>query len=311
MKQLLVEKYRPTKISDYIFQNEDTKRKVTKWIAQKQIPNVLMVSPAGQGKTTLARILISELGMQSSDVKVINGSLITGIGFVREELEPWMRKIAFGEFKIVHIEEADRLSKNAQDALKMLIEESSDDTRFIFTANNIKRIIPPLISRFQVLDMNGMTEDDAIEKVLSVMGAEGIFPLDDDESIILKHVQKYLPDLRKILNSIDESTEEDANGFRTLHLPSESSDNSIDLDNWEKAFSAETLDPVALLEMTEIVNSDNFDMMYETMYQNTAHYPDIAKAVVTISKYLDRAQSTANQRLTLDACIYELFFLEE
>lgn len=311
MKQLLVEKYRPSTIENYIFQNEETERTVKKWLKAKEIPNVLMVSNAGQGKTTLARIIINELNIQPSDVKVVNGSLVTGIGFVREELEPWMRKISFGNFKVVHIEEADRLTKHAQDALKMLIEESSDHTRFIFTANNIKRIIPPMLSRFQVLNMEGISEDALIDKVLNIMGAEGIFPEDDDESIILQHVEKYAPDLRKIINSIDESTTEDDNGNRTLHKPSESSESSGGVDEWEKLLAADTIDPVALLELTEVVNNDNYDLLYETMYHNLQHYEDTAKAVVIISKYLDRAQSTANQRLTLDACIYELFFLED
>jgi intein/homing endonuclease len=106
MKQLLVEKYRPTTIDEYKFQNEDVERVVMKWINSGEIPNIMMTSETpGSGKTTLSRILVSELGIDQTDVKTINASLVNGIGFIREELEPWLKKTAFSNFKIVQIEE--------------------------------------------------------------------------------------------------------------------------------------------------------------------------------------------------------------
>lgn len=313
MKELLTEKYRPSSIDGYIFPNEEAERKVKKWIKEKEIPNVLMASGAGMGKTTMARILINELGVSGTDVKVVKASLTNGIGFIRDELEPWIKKASFGNFKIVHLEEADRLSQAAQDALRIVTEEYSDVVRFIATCNYPKRLTPAFLSRFQVVDMNGITEDQIIELVLDVIEKEDIFLYNDDESIIIEHIQKYAPDIRKILNSIDECCEPDSgNGFKTLYPPTNSVGSSTDSDAWFDAWSADELDPVKLLELTEMVDNTNFDNFYSVMYTNiTKHAEDVANAVITISKYLDRAQTTANQRLTLDACIYELFFVSE
>lgn len=312
MKQLLVEKYRPSTIEDYIFQNDDAERKIKKWIKEKEIPNVLMASGAGMGKTTLARILMKELDVQPTDIKVVKASLTNGIGFIREELEPWIKKASFGKFKIVHLEEADRLSKQAMDALRIVTEEYSDTVRFIATCNYPKRLTPAFLSRFQLVDMTGITDDSIIELVLRVVEGEDIFMADDDESILMQHIDKHKPDLRKILNSIDESCTTDDNGFKTLHQPVGSENSSGEEDEWFNSWESDSIDPVSLLELSELVDNTNFDSFYAVMYNNAEkHLESVPEAIVTISKYLDRAQTTANQRLTLDACIYELFFIED
>lgn len=312
MRELLAEKYRPNSLNEYIFQNNNTKKVVMSWVKEKTIPNVMMVGSQGLGKTTLARLLKNEIGVSDVDFKCISCSADTGIATIREELVPWMKKAPFGTFKIVHLEEMDRLSKHAFDALKQLTEEYSDYIRFIATANTISRIPPPLMSRFTMLDLNGINKDDIIDRVIDILDKEDIFPQNDDVSILNAHVDLYYPDFRKILNSIEQSAplDENGNGFRTLHAPQEKTSHSDDIDRWETLCNADTVDPIALLELSYLIDDSNYDWFYTQLYQNPQLFQDQASAIVKIAKYLDMATRTANHQIILDALLYDLFFME-
>lgn len=312
MRELLAEKYRPKTIDDYIFQNPLNKKTVQSWVKQKTIPNVMMVGSQGLGKTTLARILRNELGVSDADFKVMNCSADTGISAIRDELIPWMKKAPLGQFKIVHLEEMDRLSKHAFDSLKQLTEEFSDYIRFIATANTISRIPVTLISRFTMLDLDGINKDAIMERVVDILEREEIFAENDDLDVVKAHVDLFYPDFRKILNSIEQSSplDDNGNGFRTLYPPVEASHTSEELDNWEALCAEESLDPVNLLGLTHLVDDANYDWFYEKLYERSHFYEDPAVAVIKIAKYLDMATRTANQQIILDACLYDLFFME-
>ena len=105
IRQILVEKYRPTSLDTYVFQNKETEALIRKWVDEGEYGNILLAGAAGTGKSSLAKILTSLDGIDPSDVKRINGSVTNGIGFIREELEPWMMRSSFGKFKVVLIEE--------------------------------------------------------------------------------------------------------------------------------------------------------------------------------------------------------------
>lgn len=303
-KRLLVERHRPATLDGYVFQDKETEKLVRKWIASGEIPHVLLTGDAGCGKTTLARILINELDIQPSDVKKINASLDNGIGFIRDELEPWMRKTGFGKFKIVLFEEADQLTKSGQKSLRDMMEVYSDSVRFIMTANYPKQIINPLMSRFLGghIDMKHINEDGILDLVCDVIEKENIRV--DDEAVLLEHVSAYAPDIRKILNSIDKATGADG----VLGAPSSLTAGAGDFGAWVEYFnSTDTVELKEMLPLTEAVDQSNFETFYETMYDNSYKFPDQGNAVVLISQYLDRAMRVANQRLHLDAFLYHVF----
>ena len=305
MKQLLVEKYRPKTINDYVFQRDEIKMKVEKWIKDGEIPNLLLTSSSpGSGKSSLSRILVTELGIDSSDVKYVNASLVSGIGFIREELEPWMKKKSFSKFKIVQLEECDRLSDAAQKALRGVVEDYSDKVRFIATANYPKKIIPALLSRFQHLEMDEFDIDNIIEYAITVAEREGL--IINSEFEFMSHIEAYAPDLRKILNSIDEHTDQ----YNVLHPLAHGSGSSDGLDAWENAWATGDISLDMLLPLTEGVDQNTFELYYQCVYENSAKVENQGSLVVLCSEYLDRAYRCANQRLHLDAMLYEFFSQE-
>ena len=150
MKELWVEKYRPNKVDGYVFVDEAQREQVQAWIRDGSIPHLMLSGTAGIGKTTLAKLLINELGIDSFDVLYANGSKeARKIEWV-DKLISFCQTMPFGQFKVVLIDEADYMNPTSvQPALRNLMEDYSQSVRFILTCNYPSRIIAPLHSRCQ------------------------------------------------------------------------------------------------------------------------------------------------------------------
>ena len=146
MKELWVEKYRPKHIKDYVFKDSDQKSQVQSWVKEGSIPHLLFSGSAGIGKTTLAKVLLNELGIEDYDVLEINASRENNVDTVRDKIINFVQMIPFGPFKVVLLDEADYLTPNAQAVLRGVMETYSNHSRFILTCNYPNRIIPALHS---------------------------------------------------------------------------------------------------------------------------------------------------------------------
>ena len=199
MKELWVEKYRPSTVDGYVFRDDAQKQQVNQWIKDGTIPHLLFSGNAGIGKTTLAKILLNQLEVGDLDILEINASRTNSVEDVRDKIVNFVQMIPFGEFKCVLLDEADYLSPNAQAALRGVMEEYHTTARFILTCNYPNRIIPALHSRCQGFHIERIDQTEFTARVAEIVLTEGVTP---DLDILDTYVKATYPDLRKCINMV-------------------------------------------------------------------------------------------------------------
>jgi len=206
MKELWTEKYRPKRIQDYVFRDTDQRAQVESWIKDGSIPHLLFSGSAGIGKTTLARVLLNELGIEEFDVLEINASRENNVDTVRDKIVNFVQMIPFGPFKVVLLDEADYLTPNAQAILRGVMETYSNHSRFILTCNYKNRIIPALHSRCQGFHIEKTDQTEFTARVATILVEENI---DFDLDTLDTYVKATYPDLRKCINTVQQNVNQD------------------------------------------------------------------------------------------------------
>jgi len=302
MKELWTEKYRPDTLEGYVFRDNDQKHQVEGWITSGAIPHLLFSGAPGVGKTTLAKILINQLGVQDVDVLEINASRENSVDNVRERITNFVATMPFGEFKVVLLDEADYISPNGQAALRGVMETYSSTARFILTCNYPNKVIPALHSRCQGFHIEKIDTTEFTARIATVLVTEGV---EIDIDTLDSYVKATYPDLRKCINLVQMNTV-DGKLVRPQESDSAMADYRlavVDLFKEGKLLEARKL-------LCSQVRADEMDELFRWMYDNLELWSDTQEgqdqAVLIIAKGLRNIPMVADQEINLAATLVEL-----
>jgi len=195
------QKYRPNKIEDLILEDH-IKTKVERFIKDDRVPHLFLYGSPGLGKTTLAKVIVSGLGLENL---FINASAESSIEMLREKVSHFARTVSFNrKQKIIIMDEIDGVTSNAFfPALRPILEQYSKNCTFIATANNPEQIPPAIISRFQEFEYEiedkKLFAKSILERLELILQQE---KTEYDKKIIIEIVKKFFPDIRKMINVV-------------------------------------------------------------------------------------------------------------
>ena len=262
---LLVEKYRPTKLENYVG-NENIKKSISKYLDQNDIQNLIFYGPAGTGKTTLAKLIVKNL---DCDHIYINASDERGIETIRDKVSSFASVASFKPIKVVILDEADFLTIQAQASLRNIIETFSRTTRFIMTCNFVERIIDPLQSRCQVLKIVPPTKKD-VAKHLNWICNKELITHEINELVPL--VNQYYPDLRKCINTIQLSTVDGGANDLYLNLDQSILVSSNYIDQIIDELSHKGTRLKIIRQILADANVDDYEELFRTLYERASEY---------------------------------------
>ena len=302
---LWVEKYRPKTIEECILP-EQTKKTFLDFLDKGEVPNLLLSGPAGCGKTTVAKALCKELGV---DYYVINGSDEGRfLDTVRNNAKNFASTVSLtsqSRHKVIIIDEADNTTPDVQLLLRASIEEFSRNCRFIFTCNYKNKIIEPLHSRCAVVEfgIKGKEKQEVatcfFKRINSILEEEGI---EYDKKVVAELINKHFPDWRRVLNELQRYSVGGIIDTGILATLSDISVNDLIKNLKEKKFQEVRKwcvnnldnDPSVLLRRI-------YDSLYDSLVPST-----IPAAVLVIAKYQYQIAFVADQEINLLAALTEI-----
>ena len=299
---LWVEKYRPQTISDCILPDA-LKKTFQEIINNKELPNMLFSGTAGLGKTTVAKALCNQLGL---DFILINGSEEGNIDTLRGKIKQFASSVSLqGGYKVVILDEADYLNpQSTQPALRGFIEEFSNNCRFILTCNFKNRIIEPLHSRCGVYEFN-TTKKDMVALCESMLSRTSVILKEENVQYNVKDIapviMKHAPDWRRVLNELQRAS------VSGTYVGLSSSSTGSSIDELVKLLKDKDFKKMR----TWVVNNMDMDAtaIFRSLYDQSTTYikpQSVPQLVLILADYQYKHAFVADHELNVVACLTEI-----
>lgn len=299
---LWIEKYRPAVLDDLVL-TDDNRDIINKFVEDKDVPQLLFIGSAGIGKTSLAKIITNSI-LECQHL-YINASDENGIDTIRSKVTNFSKTKSYdGLVKVIILDEVDGLTLDAQRCLRNTMEEYSEFTRFILTANYNHKVIPALQSRCQSLDLIP-PQDKFVDRCMHVLSEEKCSNIAEVKDDIASLCKKHYPDLRKAINELQKSVRN--NVFKVVS------------SNKQEAFVANIYKLVCAkktLKMRKLVieNESRFNGDYqELLRQLFNHLHDVKinddikrKQLLVVAEHIYRSAFVADQEINFYSCLLAL-----
>ena len=302
---LWVEKYRPQKIEDCILP-ETTKKTFQEFLDKGEVPNLLLAGPAGCGKTTVAKALCIELGV---DYYVINGSdegrFLDTVRNTAKNFASTVSLSSSARHKVIIIDEADNTTNDVQLLLRAFIEEFHRNCRFIFTCNFKNKILEPLHSRCTVVEFGIRGRDrqtiaaQFFKRIQQILDTEGV---EYDNKVLVELINKHFPDWRRVLNECQRYS---VSGKIDSGILATFSD--VAVNELVKNLKTKNFPEVRKWIVNNLDNDYNlllrriYDACYETLVPGS-----VPAAVLVLAKYQYQGAFVADQEINMLACLTEI-----
>ena len=301
---LWTEKYRPKTLDEYVWRNPRMRTKAEEWLAAGALPHLLFTGLPGTGKTSLAFLLLKVLEIPKADILYINASKERKVDDIQDRMAGFVSSWALGPsgIKYIILDEMDAVGKPSQKILRSDLEQFSDITRVIGTANYGNMIIEALHSRFTTLNFQILDRESFLSRVFEVLVNEGV---DIDADVVDTYVQATYPDLRKCIGLVQHNTignklylpEDDNLGSREYIL------NMVQLFKEGKFLEARRL-------IVAQAQPEEYPEIFRTLYRNLSWFGATQKqqddALLIIAKSVVDLPMVGDPEILLAACLVQL-----
>ncbi len=306
MKELWVEKYRPTSLAEYVFRDDAQKQQVESWITDNAIPHLMFSGGPGVGKTTLAKVLLHEIDIDWGDVLEINASRERGVtgstGNVDNKISNFVSTLPFGDFKIVLLDEVDYMTLSAQAQLRGLMETYHTTARFILTCNYPHKVIPALHSRAQGFRIEDLDETNFMVRLGEILTEEGV---EIDIDTLELYVKASFPDLRKCINMCQMNSQ-----TGKLLSPHQTDSSGPDY----KVKMVQLFKEGKITEARKLICSkaspQEYEDIFKFLYRNLEYWGDTIdqqdEAILVIRDGIVKHGMCADPEINLAACLVQL-----